>query len=38
VIETVLAINEFVFRPQGIRLMVFNKKSLLYPQIPLFEF
>jgi hypothetical protein len=27
-----------VFKPEGINLYVFNKKSLLYPRVPLFEF
>jgi len=37
-VNTILAIDEFVFRPTGIELYVFNKKSLLYPKIPLYEF
>lgn len=37
-IDTIHAINEFVFKPENIELYVFNNKSLLYPQIPLFEF
>jgi len=36
-ISTILAINEFVFEPEGIQLYVFNKKSLLYPKIPLYR-
>lgn len=37
IIDTILAINDYVFKPEGIELYVFNKKSLLYPKIPLFE-
>ena len=37
-IDTILAINEFVFKPEKIELYVFNKKSLLYPKVQLFEF
>ena len=38
VVETILAIDEFVFRPSGIELYVFNKKGLLYPEIPVYKF
>ena len=38
VVNIILAINEFVFKPEGIKLYVFNKKSLLYPKVPLFKF
>ncbi|SVE32853.1 uncharacterized protein METZ01_LOCUS485707, partial [marine metagenome] len=34
---TILAINEYVFDPEGVELYVFNKKSLLYPTIPLYR-
>lgn len=37
-VDAILAINEFVFKPEGIELYVFNETSLLYPKIPLFEF
>ena len=37
-VNTILAIDEFVFRPTGIELYVFNKNSLLYPKIPLYDF
>ncbi len=37
-VKTILAINKYVFKPEDIELYVFNKKSLLYPEIPLFEF
>ncbi len=36
-VTTILAVNEYVFKPEGIELYVFNKKSLLYPKVPLFE-
>ena len=36
-ITTILAINEYVFEPEGLELYVFNKKSLLYPTIPLYR-
>lgn len=38
IVDTIHAINEFVLKPEGIELYVFNKKSLFYPEIPLFEF
>lgn len=37
-IKLILAINKCVLRPEGIKLYVYNKKSLLYPEIPLFRF
>jgi hypothetical protein len=36
-VTTILAINEYVFGPEGIELYVFNKKSVLYPRIPLYQ-
>tara|TARA_B100001123_G_scaffold451120_1_gene627128 strand:+ start:127 stop:1059 length:933 start_codon:yes stop_codon:yes gene_type:complete len=35
-VTTIMAINEYVFKPEGIELYVFNEKSVLYPQIPLY--
>lgn len=32
------AINDYVFKPEGIELYVFNEKSVLYPDVPLFRF
>lgn len=37
-IDTFKAINEFVFKPEGIELYVFDKRNLLYPDVPLFQF
>lgn len=37
-IKLILAINKYVLQPEGIKLYVYNKKSLLYPEIPLFRF
>lgn len=37
-IDTFKAINEFVFKHEGIELYVFDKRNLLYPDVPLFEF
>ena len=37
-IDTFKAINEFVFKPEGIELYVFDKRSLLFPDVPLFKF
>lgn len=31
-------INDYVFKREGIELYVFDKRSILYPEIPLFEF
>jgi len=36
-ITTIHAINDLVFKAEGIELYVFNRKSLLYPKIPLFS-
>ena len=32
------AINEFVFKLEGIELYVFNQRSVFYPDVPLFTF
>ncbi len=37
-LTTIKAINEFVFKPEGIELCVFSEKSLLYPDVPLLQF
>lgn len=37
-IDTIHAINDYVFKPENIELYVFDKRSLLYPRVPLFEF
>jgi len=37
-VNAILAIDEFVFRPEGIELYVFNANSVLHPRIPLYKF
>ena len=37
-VETILAINQFVFQPEGIELYVLGKQSRLFPSLPLYSF
>ena len=36
--DAILAINEFVFKPEGIELYSFSSESVLCPEVPVFGF